>query len=124
MLTLFGLLALVVAAVGIYGVLSYGVTERTRELGIRMAHGARPRDLLGLVIAEGMLLTLLGLVIGVGGAFGLTRLIDRLLFGVSPTDPLTFAAIPLLLAGVALVACGIPAWRATRMDPLEALRYE
>jgi macrolide transport system ATP-binding/permease protein len=124
LLTLFGLLALSLAAVGIYGVLSYAVTERTREMGIRLALGARPRDLLKLVVGQGMILTLIGLVIGVGASFALTRLIAKLLFGVSATDPLTFIVIPLLLAGVALLACWIPARRATRVDPLAALRYE
>jgi putative ABC transport system permease protein len=100
------------------------VTERTREMGIRLAHGALPRDLLRLVVGQGMTLTLIGVVLGVGAAFGLTRLIERLLFGVSTTDPLTFATIPLLLASVALLACWLPARRATRLNPLEALRYE
>jgi putative ABC transport system permease protein len=124
LLTLFAVLALLVSAIGIYGMLSYGVTERTREMGIRLAHGAQPRDLLKLVVGQGMRLTVIGLIIGVGASFALTRLIARLLFGVSATDPLTFAVIPLLLAAVALLACWIPARRATRMDPLAALRYE
>jgi len=124
LLTLFGLLALSLAAVGIYGVLSYAVTERTREMGVRLALGARPRDLLKLVVGQGMMLTLIGLVIGVGASFALTRLIAKLLFGVSATDPLTFVVIPLLLAGVALLACWLPARRARRVDPLAALRYE
>jgi len=124
LLTLFGLLASSLAEVGIYGVLSYSVTERTREMGIRLALGARPRDLLKLVVGQGFMLTLIGLVIGVGASFALTRLIARLLFGVSATDPLTFIVIPLLLTGVALLACWIPARRATRVDPLAALRYE
>jgi predicted permease len=124
LLMLFGLLALSLAAVGLYGVLSYAVAERTREMGIRTALGARPRDLLKLVVGRGILLTLVGLVIGLGAAFALTRLMQKLLFGVSPTDPLTFALIPILLAGVALLACWIPARRATRMDPLAALRHD
>jgi putative ABC transport system permease protein len=124
LLTLFALLALLVTVVGIYGVLSHAVTERTREMGIRLAHGAQPRDLFKLVIGQGMLPTLAGLVVGVGASLALTRLMARLLFGVSPTDPLTFAAIPLLLASVALLACWVPARRATRMDPLAALRCE
>ena len=123
-LTLFALLALVVAAVGLYGVLSYTVTERTREMGIRMAHGAQPLDLLTLIVGQGMRLTLIGLLAGVGGAFALTRLIQRLLFGVTATDPLTFTLIPLALAVVALAACCIPARRAMRMNPVTALRYE
>jgi putative ABC transport system permease protein len=124
LLTLFGLLALSLAAVGIYGVLSYAVTERTREMGVRLALGARPRDLLKLFVGQGMMLTLIGLVIGVGASVAVTRLIAKLLFGVSATDPLTFIVIPLLLAGVALLACWLPARRATRVDPLVALRYE
>jgi macrolide transport system ATP-binding/permease protein len=124
LLTLFGLLALLVTAVGIYGLLSHTVTERTREMGIRLACGAQPRDLFKLVLGQGMLLTLVGLVAGVAASFALTRLMARLLFGVSPTDPLTFAAIPLLLAVVALLACCVPARRATRMNPLVVLRYE
>ena len=121
---LFGLLALSLAAVGIYGVLSCVVTERTREMGIRLSLGARPRDLLKLVVGQGMIMTLIGLVIGVGASFALTRLIEKFLFGVSPTDPLIFAMIPILLAGVALIACWIPARRATKVDPLVALRCE
>jgi predicted permease len=124
LLTLFGLLALSLAAVGIYGVLSYAVTERTREMGIRLALGASPGDLLRLVVGQGLTLTLTGLVIGVGASIALTRLIAKLLFGVSPTDPLTFVVIPLLLTAVALLAGWIPARRATRVDPLVALRYE
>jgi predicted permease len=124
LLTLFGLLATSLAAVGIYGVLSYAVTERTRELGIRLALGAQPRNLLKLVVGQGLVLVLIGLVIGVSAAFALTRLTEKLLFGVSPTDPLTFVLISLLLTGVALVACWIPARRATRVNPLVALRHE
>jgi predicted permease len=123
-LTLFALLALMVAAVGLYGVLSYAVTERTREIGIRLAHGARSWDVVSLIVGQGMRLACAGLVVGMAGAFALTRLIQRLLYGVSPTDPLTFAAIPLVLAGVALLACSLPAWRATRVNPLASLRHE
>jgi putative ABC transport system permease protein len=124
LLTLFGLLALLLAAVGIYGVLSYGVTERTREMGIRLALGARSGDLLNLVVGQGMVLVLIGLIIGVCASFALTRLIEKLLFGVSATDPLTFVVIPLLLVSVALLACWIPARRATKVDPLVALRHD
>jgi len=124
LLVLFGAVALILAAVGLYGVLSYSVTARTREMGIRLAQGAQPRDLLALVVGQGMRLTVVGLVVGVAAAFALTRLIEQLLFGVTATDPVTFAAVPLLLAGVALAACWIPARRATRMDPLVALRHE
>ena len=123
-LSLFGLLALALAAVGIYGMLSYAVTERTRELGIRLSQGAQPRDLLTLVVGQGMLPSAAGLVIGFAASLALTRVVQRLLFGVSPTDPLTFASIPILLAGVALAACWIPARRATRMDPVVVLRSQ
>jgi len=124
LLTLFGLLALLLAAMGIYGVLSYSVTERTREMGIRLALGAQPRDVLNLIVRQGMVLVLIGLAIGVVAALELTRFIGTLLFGVSATDPFIFASIPLLLLTVSLLACWIPARRATRVDPLVALRYE
>ena len=124
LLTIFGALALILAAVGIYGVLSYSVTERTREIGIRVTQGAQPRDLLKLVVGKGMKLTLLGSVVGTAGALALTRLIQGLLFGVGTSDPLTFTASPLVLAIVALGACWIPARRATRLSPLVALRHE
>ncbi|MBS1786890.1 MAG: ABC transporter permease [Acidobacteria bacterium] len=124
LLTLFGLLALSLAAIGLYGVLSYVVIERTREMGIRLALGAQPSDLLKLIIRQGMWLTLIGVAVGVATAFALTRLIKTLIFGVSTTDPLTFILIPLLLIAVALLACWIPARRAARVDPLVALRYE
>ncbi|HEX5438887.1 MAG TPA: ABC transporter permease [Gemmatimonadaceae bacterium] len=120
----FGLLALVLAAVGLYGVIAYSVERRTHELGVRMALGARPRDVLRLVVRQGMLLTLAGLVIGIAGALGAARLVAHLLFGVGAVDPLTFAGVAILFAAVAALASVIPAYRATRVDPTIALRTE
>ena len=121
---LFGVLATVLAAVGIYGVISYTVAQRTREIGIRMALGADAGAVLQMVLRDGFRLALIGIAVGVAGAFGVARLISNLFFGVKPDDPFTFAVAPLVLAAVALLACYIPARRATRVDPLEALRYE
>jgi predicted permease len=124
LLNSFALAALVLASIGLYGVISYLVGQRTQELGIRIALGAERKDILGLVVSHGMKMALGGVAFGLVAALGLTRLLGGMLYGVSPTDPLTFTVIALLLVGVALAACFIPAWRATKVDPLVALRQE
>jgi ABC-type antimicrobial peptide transport system permease subunit len=120
----FAALALLLAAIGTYGVLSYMVAERRREIGIRMALGAAQQSVLRQVMSQGLLLTIAGIVIGLAGAFALNRLIASLLFGVQPTDAATIAAVVATITLVALVACWLPAWRASRLDPNIVLRQE
>jgi ABC-type antimicrobial peptide transport system permease subunit len=121
---LFGIVGLALACVGLYGIMAYNVARRTHELGVRMALGAQKGEILKMIMGHGLRLTLIGLAIGAAGALALTRLMTNLLYGVKPSDPLTFIAVSVLLALVALLACYIPARRAIKVDPMVALRYE
>jgi len=124
LMSIFASVAMILASVGLYGVMSYAVTQRTHEIGIRIALGAKKSDVLKLVVGQGMVMTLIGVFVGLAAAFGLTRLMSSLLYSVSATDPLTFAAISILIASVSFGACYIPANRAAKVDPMVALRYE
>jgi len=124
LLAVFAGIALTLATVGIYGVMAFSVTQRTHEIGIRMALGAERRSVLRLIVSQGMRLTLLGVVLGAAGAWALTRFLSGFLFGVPPRDPATFVLVSLLLVIVSVLASYIPARRATRVDPMVALRYE
>ena len=124
LLGIFAALALVMAVVGLYAVLANAVAQRRREIGVRVALDAQRRDVLNVVVGQGMRLTLLGIGIGLVAALALSRVLQTLLFEIKPTDPITFAAIPLILVFAALLACWVPARRATKVDPMEAPRYE
>lgn len=124
LLGVFGAMGLALGALGLYGVLAYLVSQRTREIGVRLALGAPTRDVLGMVVGRGLRLAVIGLLAGLAGALALTRLMQGVLYGVTPSDPLTFAIVILVLLAVAAVASWLPAWRATKVDPLVALRYE
>ena len=124
MLALAGGMALLLGVVGLYGVIAYSVSQRTQELGIRMALGAQKRHVLKLVLIQGMTLTLIGVAIGIAGAFVLTNFLSSLLYGVKPTDPLMFGTVSFILISAAMLACYFPAKRATKVDPIVALRYE
>jgi hypothetical protein len=119
----FSAFAVLIAAIGLFGGLSYGVTQRTREIGVRTALGATPRDIVGLVVKQGVVMTVIGLVVGLGGAAAAVRFLAGFLFGVTPLDPVSFAAVGLLLTAAAAVACALPARRAARIDAITALRY-
>jgi ABC-type antimicrobial peptide transport system permease subunit len=124
LLTIFGAAGLLMAAIGVYGVMSYSVQQRTQELGIRMALGAQASSIRNMVIRQGMTLALIGVIVGIGGALWLTHFLASFLFGVKALDPTAFIVTPLLLSGVALIAIWIPARRATQVDPMRSLRFE
>jgi ABC-type antimicrobial peptide transport system permease subunit len=124
LLGLFGLLGLVIAAVGVYGVMAYSVAARTREIGVRVALGAQPSNVFGMIVRQGLGSAVAGLTIGLLGAAALGRVLTKLLYGVGPTDAPTFIGVAAVLLAVTLAACLVPAWRAVRVDPLEALRSE
>jgi ABC-type antimicrobial peptide transport system permease subunit len=124
LMTVFGVCALLLAAIGIYGLMAYSVEQRTQEIGIRLALGADVSSVKRMVVRQGMILAVVGIVIGLGSAFGLARLMQTLLFGVTTQDPLVFVAVPLLLMLVAFIAVWLPAHRASGVDPVVALRYE
>jgi putative ABC transport system permease protein len=123
-MSIFASLALVLASIGLFGVLSSLVSQRTQEIGIRMALGAQTRDVLGMVLGEGFRMVVLGVIIGVAGGIALSRYLSSLFFGVSPANPATYVEVALLMIGIALLACFLPAWRAIRVNPMVALRYE
>ena len=124
LLSIFAALALVLSAIGVYGVISYLVSQRTREIGVRVALGAQRSDVLRLILGDGARLTFLGVAIGLAASLGLTRLLAKMLFGVRASDPVTLIVVTVILSAVAFLACYIPARRATRVDPMVALRYE
>jgi ABC-type antimicrobial peptide transport system permease subunit len=124
LLGVFALLALLLASIGIYGVLSYMVGQRSKEIGVRMALGAQKFDVLRMVLKDGARMTLAGIVLGLVGALGLTRLMGSMLYGIKPTDPLTFISVAAVLAAIAMLACYVPARRAMKVDPMEALRHQ
>jgi putative ABC transport system permease protein len=123
LLTLFAGIALILAAVGVYGLLQYTMVQQVHDIGVRMALGAKPRDILGMTLCQGLKLALLGVAMGAIGAFSLTRVLAHLLYDVSPMDPLTLTFVSLVLIGVAVLASYLPAHRAARIDPMVALRY-